>query len=217
MKKLLQFTLFMCISTFANSGIIIYNNDTSWENDVVSFSTEDFSSSPLSSTTANFSQTFNNFTIHSTTHGENVGVTNNASSNCQNTALCAPFANQNFFGWRQGNGGHGPDFSISGLTTSIGFDFFNSDFSDDYKIFVNGSHVSSFNKSNGGFFGVVATGGETITSFQIMHHATGGYVALAGIDNVRVATTNVPEPSAIALLGFGLLAFFGINRRKVNK
>jgi len=216
MKKLLTLAMLTGLSTFANAGIIVYNNDTLWENDVVTFSTEDFSSSATSMVTSNFSQAFNGFTIDATTHGELVGVTNTIAA-CQNTSICAPYDNQNYFGWRNSDGGHGPDLSFNGITSAIGFDFFNSDPTDDYQVLVNGLLVGRFNKSNAGFFGIVATAGSNISSFQILHDSTGGYVGGAGIDNVRVATTAVPEPSSLAIIGLGLFGLFGANRRKANQ
>jgi hypothetical protein len=216
MKKIIAMVMLMGASIYANAGIIVYGNSTNWESDVASFITEDFTSSPLSMTTSNFTQNFNGFSLGATTFGDWVGVTNNTSTACQNTPLCTAFSNQNYFGWRNGNGGHGPDIAFNGLGSAIGFDFFNSDPTDDYRIFVNGSLVGAFNKSNAGFFGVRATAGDTITSFQIMHHSTGGYVGLAGIDNVRTSSVNVPEPSSIAILGLGLISLIGVNRRKIK-
>lgn len=217
MKKIIAMTMLMGISTYSNAGIIVYGDSTNWESDVASFITEDFSSSPLAMSTNNFTQNFNGFSLGATTFGDLVGVTNNTSSACQNSALCATFSNQNYFGWRNGNGGHGPDITLNDSSSAIGFNFFNSDPTDDYRIFVNNSLVGAFNKSNAGFFGVRATAGDTITSFQIMHHSTGGYVGLAGIDNVRTSSVNVPEPSSFAILGLGLIGLIGANRRKNKK
>lgn len=216
MKKLVSLIIMIGFSISANAALIVYNNAVNWQNAVGAFNTETFGSSPLSMSTTDFSQGFNGFTINATTFGELVGVTNDASTSCQNGGLCAPFANQNFFGWRNSNGGHGPDLAFTGLTTAIGFDFFNSDPTDNYQIFVNGGLVGAFQTSNAGFFGIVATAGMTINTFSIMHNATGGFVGLAGIDNVRTAArTQIPEPASIVIFALALMGLFGLKRRTV--
>ena len=44
-----------------------------------------------------------------------------------------------------------------------------------------------------------------------------GTASFAGIDNVSVAGTPVPEPSTILLMGAGLLGLVGYNRKRFSK
>ena len=67
-----------------------------------------------------------------------------------------------------------------------------------------------------GFFGIVATGGETFSLATIQAVPPGGRVSTEGLDNVRVSAVGapVPEPATVALLGLGLVGAAVVRYRR---
>jgi hypothetical protein len=208
--------LVLGVSGFANAALIIYTDSTLFESSAGTLSIEDFTSESLGYSTSNYSAVYDGFTLSSIANGDNSGILNSniAPRATRNTAIGNDFFGQNFYGWGNGNGGLGPqtNFSFSAGIVAFGFDFFNADFSDSYNIAINNLVVATIAIDGTGFFGVIATG-ENITSASITNLSTGGFVGTAGLDNIRV-TSEVPEPSTLAIFALGLM---GLASRRFMK
>ncbi len=199
----------------ANAGFVVYSNASAFAAAAGSLHNETFASAPLSGvTTTNYSRVYSDFTLSSVSHGNYSGIVNNVY-NGDNYAPASGFTGQNFYGWGSSAGNQGPTstFTLTGAT-AIGFDFFNTDTTDNYLISVNGIDRGGIGYFTSGFFGVIATGGDVISQLQIRTNSFGGYVSSAGVDNVRVAAHALPEPSALLLTAGALLAVAGVSRRK---
>lgn len=150
---------------------------------------------------------FNGFNVSGTSNGDTVGVANvNISSGVDSPN---PMSGQNYLGWGQGNlnnGGIAPTVTITFTdpTFGFGFDWFNTDFSDNYLLTLStGNTYSSpslFGFQSSGFFGI--TSDTPITSFTLQTLSSGGFVSTAGIDNVRTVQA-IPEPASAILIGIG--------------
>jgi len=216
------------LACVAHSGaqaqvIVTYTNLASWSAAAGPSTVEDFSSSAVGFSTANYGPVaFNGFSISALSNGDNVGIANGAIGGFSTTPP-APFDGQNFFGW--GDGGNGNEGATTTLTFTqpvfaFGFDWFNTDSTDRYQITLSPSGQTfvspPFDFTSQGFFGVVSD--TPIDSATISTLEFGGYVDTEGFDNVRVAA--VPEPTTWALIGVATLgtgAFTWKKRRKVVK
>lgn len=200
------------ITTFTNLGTFTGSAGTT--------TLENFSAAPVGFSTANFNGTFTGFSLAAASNGNNTGIaTGTMASSGDNTPIPGAFAGQNFFGWGNVFGSPGATSVFTPLigATAFGFDFFNTDSTDDYTVAVNGIVLGSINFVSSGFLGFVANAGDTINSVTIKSRATGGYVSTAGIDNVRVsAPAVVPEPMSLMLVGVGLAAAALTRRNKAR-
>ncbi|MGM9479932.1 PEP-CTERM sorting domain-containing protein [Roseateles sp. NT4] len=204
----------LTVSTAANAGFVVYSDPVAFAAAAGALHTETFASAPLSGvTTANYSHVFNDFTLSSAANGNYSGIVNNTYNG--DGGAPASFIGQNFYGWGSSAGNQGPTstFTVAGAS-AFGFDFFNTDLTDRYAISINGIDRGAIGYISSGFFGVIANGPDAINQVQIRTAAFGGYVSSAGVDNVRVASHALPEPSALLLTAGALLALGGVRRRK---
>lgn len=200
----------------AHAALTTYTNQAAFQAAAGATTVETFSASPLQSSTSNFSGTFNGFSLTSQSNGNFSGIVNNTYNS--DSGMPASFAGQNFYGLGSSAGNAGPtsNFAFASGTRAFGFDFFNTDTTDRYSITVNGITQIAIDYFSSGFFGIVATGGDTFSSASIQSAAFGGYVSTVGLDNIRVASTSVPEPTGLALLGIALFGFAAARRKSRN-
>ncbi len=214
----------------ANAGLTTYLDLASFQAAAGATSVETFTSRPNDTTTGAYSGSFNGFTLTGDGNKNFVGVHNTGVASAgDDNPIPASFNLQNFFGWGNRSGGSiAPlNFAFNATTHSLGFDWFNTDDTDQYQLNVNGTTftappfttVNFAGQANAGFFGVVSS--VPLTSVSISFDFGGGYLSDMGIDNVRVnaaqGPVGTPEPSTIAsacLAGFvGLVV--ARRRRKV--
>jgi len=199
-----------------------YTDLASWQAAAGSTTVETFNSSP----TGLFGQPsfgpigFNGFSVSGSTNGDAIGIAQNTVANGgDNYPIPGSFVGQNFLGWGNGgDGGVGPTTILTfanGGTRAFGFDWFNTDFSDQYSITLDpGGNTYSAppftvasSGTTSGFWGVVADG--LVQSATIQTQFGGGYISTEGLDNVRTATkaTAVPTPALLpGLIGMGIAA-----------
>ncbi len=191
----------------AHASITAYTSLTSFNAAAGSTTVEDFSTASIGFGTGNYSGSFNGFSLTGASNRNNVGIsTGSLADGGDNSAIPVAFAGQKFYGWGNfvGSPGALSTFTPSITASALGFDFFNTDFSDDYNVLVNGNVLATIGYRSSGFLGFVANGADSISSVSIRANNIGGYVSTAGIDNVRVAS--VPEPISLMLVGLGLFA-----------
>jgi hypothetical protein len=215
----------------ADAAFTTFTNAASFQGAAGSLTLEDFNST-APSTLANpaapsFSTPFGGFALSGNANGDFVAVA--AGSNPGNTN------GTNFLYWSQlapgsgtlsGDGNVGPQFTFtfSSARTAFGFDWTDTDSTDAYQIAINGVTFSNppfaVGGTGSGFFGVLATGGETFTTVTFTQNAAGGIVEPFGLDNLRftaAATGTVPEPGSISLVAAALLAGAGAWKRRRKK
>ncbi len=138
-----------------------------------------------------FNGTFSKFSVSGNAQGDYYSIapgTARGNINGTNFLYCSETApgTTNY----DGNGFTGPDyqFNFTAQITAIGFNWTDTDPSDNYKVTINGRDFTSppfvSGGTGSGFFGVVATGGETFTLVSFLQNAAGGRVDPFGIDNV---------------------------------
>lgn len=201
----------LVISSSSRATLTVYTDQASWQAAVgtASVSVETFSSS----TTGNFASTFGplpfaGFTLSGSANGDRIGIqTGSIASGGSDTPIPSSFVGQNYLGWGNGDGQTGPTttFAFANGTSAFGFNWFNTDVTDNYQIVITSTsgttnrYVSppftfASSVASTGFWGIVATNGEKITGATISTNAFGGYVSDAGIDNVRVSPSTVATP-----------------------
>lgn len=199
----------------AQATLTTYTNLAAFQAAAGATSLETFSAAVVNRTTLNYSGRFNGFSLSSAANSNFSGIVSSAYNT--DSGVPVSFNGQNFYGWGNSAGSAGPTttFTFTGPATAFGFDFFNTDTTDRYSLIVNGFNQTVINFKTSGFFGIVATAGETFSIASIQSASFGGYVSTAGLDNVRVSA-NVPEPTGLALFGVALFGFAAA-RRKARK
>ena len=210
---LLAATLLTLTAAAAQASLITYTNKAAFLAAAGSLSTETFSSASVGTSTANYSGSFNGFTLSSVANGDKSGIATGTIAGADNISIPSSFTGQNFYGWGNSNGGAGPTttFTFTSGITAFGFDWFNTDMSDRYSVTVNSQSTVVFNYASSGFFGVIDTAGFTSATIQTANY--GGYLSTMGLDNVLTSNNSVPEPTSAALIALGL-AGLGMRRRR---
>ena len=210
---LLAATLLTLTAAAAQASLITYTNKAAFLAAAGSLSTETFSSASVGTSTANYSGSFNGFTLSSVANGDKSGIATGTIAGADNISIPSSFTGQNFYGWGNSNGGAGPTttFTFTSGITAFGFDWFNTDMSDRYSVTVNSQSTVVFNYASSGFFGVIDTAGFTSATIQTANY--GGYLSTMGLDNVLTSNNSVPEPTSAALIALGL-AGLGMRRRQ---
>lgn len=210
----------------AQAAFTVYTNLAAFQGAAGSTSLEDFTSSATFNTTGAFGpNAYNGFTATGNGNGNNIGIhTAGVGSSGQNFPIPAAFLGQNFFSWGNLSGGVISPLTLAfgPGTTAFGFDWFNTDRSDQYRITFNPGSVTfaapPFTVANGqtssGFFGVVSD--TPFTTAVIANQFEGGYISDEGFDNVRVSApvTATPAPPTLLAAIVGAIGFgFGRRRR----
>ena len=171
-----------------------------------------------------YTATFDGFSVTGQNNGNYVGIANNAVSDSgPNYDIPSNFTNQNYLTWADATGGTiSLTINFAAATTAFGFDWFNTDYSDQYQISLPGGTQFSgppFTEADNGvatsgFFGLVSA--TPFTSILITDRNFGGYISDEGIDNLVtngagsvVLAAAAPEPGTwlMMIVGFGLAGF----------
>ena len=178
-----------------------------------------------------FNAAFDGFNVTGNNFGNYVGIATGAVSDSgPNYAIPGTFTGQKYLTWANLTGGIvSLTINFNAATTAFGFDWFNTDFSDQYSINLPGGTVFSGppftvvtgGAANSGFFGLISS--TPFTSVVITNNFNGGYISDEGMDNfitngVGSVKTGVPEPAtwAMMLIGFGAIGFALRRRTKVR-
>lgn len=172
---------------------------------------------------------FNGFTASASNVGaDDMGFY--VASNNYAGAQYAPFTSSQYLGWGEEsefgghNGGLAPDITLTfgPNVRAFGFDYLDSDSTDETRIFVNGIEIGlggngdaftpTTNLSFRGvtYYGIVSD--TDILTVEFKGTGPGGFVDAQGIDNIQIVTI-VPEPSSTALLGLGAAGLLLRRRR----
>lgn len=216
-----------------------YTNKAAFLAAAGSTQTETFSGASVgnfASTGGVFNAAFDGFSITGQNNGNYVGIARGAvSSGGPNTPIPTAFTGQNYLSWANITGDIvSLTINFNAATTAFGFDWFNTDYTDQYSINLPGGKVfsgppftqvvSSSSTANSGFFGLISA--TPFTSVVITNNFFGGYISDEGMDNfvtngVGSVNSGVPEPAtwAMMLLGFGAIGFAmrGARRRSDAK
>lgn len=239
MKKSLAFALSVfavaATTNVSNAAIITFNTPGAFNaaTSGLTFTSENFTTATPGLLSFGTSHGFNGFSA-SAVNSANSDMAFYVAPNPFSGAQHAPFTSSQYLGWsedhpqKNGSGTFGPTVTITfdDPQSAVAFDFLDSDFSDEYRLFVDGVEVpfpSATNTSldNNIFFGLVDNMG-TFTTLRFTEQGTspGGFVEEFGVDNIRFAAAPVPEPASIAVWSVLLLtvvgATFYMRRRKLQ-
>ena len=218
----------------AQAAVVVYTDRASFEAAAGSFQTEtfeDFDLGAFDNAGGLFAEDFDGFSVSGETNGNFVGIANGPeSSSGPNLPIPASFAGQKFFSWANQTGGVvSITIQLNEQTTAFGFDWFNTDRTDQYNFSVTASGNYSappFTVVNGspatsGFFGLISD--TAFSTATITNDFNGGYISDEGFDNLTtngVGSVNppsdVPAPAALGLLGLGIGAM-ALRRRRAAR
>lgn len=215
-----------------NAAVTVYTDRAAFLAAAGTTQTETFESSAVgafSSSGGVFNQAFDGFSYSGQNNGNYVGIANGAVSDSgPNYPVPAEFDGQNYLAWANTNTGGAVSMTLTlnAATTAFGFDWFNTDFSDQYTFSVTGGPsftgppftVVSGGSANSGFFGLISD--SAFSDVTITNTFNGGYISDEGFDNLTtngVGSSNpspAPEPASWAMMlgGFGLIG--GALRRR---
>ncbi len=194
----------------AQATLITYTDLTAFNNNAGTTTLDTFDAWTGGFSVQNYSQSTKDLTLTTVNSSDNNGI----------RAVAQTGMTGKYLSW-QGSG-QAPEFTFTFKTavSAFGFNWFNTDPTDNYQLVVNGKSLLAINFrgiTNTGFFGVVGTNGETFKSLTLKTLNYGGIVDLAGIDNLRYGKANtaaVSAPATVAVLGLGLLALVSRRRSK---
>jgi len=187
---------------------------------------EDFTSAAAFNTTGAFGPTaYTGFSLTGNGNGNNIGVHSAALGGALQPPLPASFLGQQFFGWASASGGPGTigtlTFTFQNPIKAFGFDWFNTDTNDRYRVTVLGVDYSDppFSTIPGagvaatGFFGIVSD--TPFTTATITNVIFSGNITDEGFDNVRTSAAAIPEPVTVLLVSTG--ALMAIRRKRTSR
>lgn len=217
----------LAISQTGNAAPTFYTNSASFSTATLgySFITEDFTTATPGDLAFNTPLAFNGFSVTATQNlstSNDMGLAIYPSGNA--SSQHAPFTTSQYLGWaedtpyKNGFGVYGPTitFNFTSALQAISFNFLDADNTDEYYLLVNGVAVGSafpaFATTNDAafFFGIIDPAGINSLTFTTNTTSPGGLVEEFGIDNIKLSNipaTTVPTPTALWLLGVGLLGF----------
>jgi PEP-CTERM motif len=206
------------------AATITYTNLAAFQTAAGLTTLENFASSTPFNTTGAFGPTsYAGFSLTGNGNGNNIGVHSGAVTS-DNTPIPASFTGQQFFGFGNAAGGVISPivFTFASPITAFGFDWFNTDVTDQYTLSINGINysgppftVTTSSTATSGFFGVVSD--TPFSTASIFNQFNGGFISDEGFDNVRTSAAataaTVPEPSTLVLVLGGLVGTLRVARR----
>ena len=185
--------LTLAASASAHATVTSYTDKSSFAAAAGSTATETFGTATPGLFSSTYSVGFAGFTLSGNTGNNNVGIgTGSFANSGDNDSIPGSFAGQNFLGWGNGNAGNAIGnitITFASPVTAFGFDWFNTDYSDQYGVTL--STGDSFSAppftvgssgTTSGFFGVVSN--TALTTATIFNQFGGGYISTEGLDNV---------------------------------
>lgn len=225
-------SLFSVIAADASAQVTAYTDKAAFTAAATSggrnVQTETFSSATagnFASSGGVFNAAFDGFSITGQNFGNYVGIATGVTANSGvNTPIPASFLGQNYLTWANIAGGIvSLTINLNSATTAFGFDWFNTDVTDQYNVAVAGGQNYSGPPftvgGNTGFFGLVST--TPFTSIVITNNFNGGYISDEGMDNFITngqgsANGGVPEPATWAMMLLGVGALGAAMRRRTK-
>lgn len=216
LRMLLLCGLIWTATTPAFGAIIVYTDQAAWQAAVGGGTiVENFNSQTVRNFPGPINESgFNGFNLSGSTGGDIVGIQPGGAGGNINGSP--------FLGWRHGDGNYGPTITFNFLnpTHAFAFNWVDTDFSDEYELFVDGQSFFNppFSSNTGaGFFGIIKTDGAftSATIRNAVGQTPGGVIDPFGIDNVQMAATVTPEPASLAIWGLASLGLaYGARRAR---
>ncbi|GAB4161766.1 MAG: hypothetical protein Tsb009_38980 [Planctomycetaceae bacterium] len=225
----------LCLLTFGlcvanvNAGIMTFTNQGAFNaaTSGSSFTLQNFNSATPGNLTKGVNHNFGGFTARADGGGtSSFYIAPNPFTGAQHP----PFTASQHLGWAEdgpfsnGSTFFGPTITITfdNPQSAVSFDFLDSDGTDEYRLFVDGTEVSfpsAISDTDQAFFFGITNDMGGITELQFTTQGTnpGGFVEEFGIDNIRFAEAVVPEPASIAVWSLILLvgaSFIVLRSRK---
>lgn len=224
-KKKLAFaigsTILLALSTTSNAALVTVTDTSAWGTNLSTYGVtldptiETFSPTPVTSQIVNnvLTTTPNGlFNVFYTTRG-GIDETKNKFDSQQ---LKLQFDTTNEKPGTPDDATGVLEFRFNNPVSAFAADFFEVGSDHDLVLSVGGEkyHLRSlFNNHADGFFGVIATAGETFDKLSFSATSSENFI----VDNVRIGNvSSVPLPAAVWLMGTALLALAGIGRRKTQ-
>jgi hypothetical protein len=218
------------VPCMASAQVVSYTDKATFLTAAGTTQTETFASSTpgrFTSAGGTFNRTFDGFSVTGQDFGNYVGIATGAvSSSGPNVPIPTSFTGQNYLTWANITGNVITlTINFNQATTAFGFDWFNTDLTDQYNIAVTGSGnysgppftVVPGATGTSGFFGLISS--TPFTSATITNNFFGGYISDEGMDNFITngqgsANPAVPEPATWAMMIIGVGATGAAMRRR---